>query len=544
MNTPNSPSAPAPTLPAPSSPEQYLSLVFNSAANMMALFQVEGETALRLISFNRAYLKVIRSAGYPLESSDLIGKTLDDLFSNVFRFERDDRERHFARYHEVIAANQPVYYEEVHDTPNGRYFGETTLSPVSAAGGACAFVLFSSTDVTERRRSEDIRRQLESQLQQAQKLQAIGTLAAGIAHDFNNIITAILGNAQLLQLDLPPGGPLGSCVQHIIDGSHRARDRIQQILTFSRQQRQERREGRLQPVIAAVVSALRGTLARPIEIRTDLLADEPAILMDASQVQQALMNLCVNSAQAMGAAAGTLTLRQTLVAPDQAFRRAHPHAAARQYVRLQIGDTGHGMDASTVQRLFEPFFTTKGPGEGTGLGLAVVHGIVGAHDGAIEVASDPGKGTVFSIFFPALEPIAPPLIPTSTPAGPARRAAGHEHVLFVDDEEAVRQLGKPILERFGYRVTMLADGPSVLELLRQHPGEVDAIVSDLNMPGMTGIELGYAVQRLQPGLPFLVMTGYGDSGHADALTGHQVLAKPFTLDELANAVRTAINRAK
>jgi PAS domain-containing protein len=153
MNTPKSSSAPDPTLPAPSSPEQYLSLVFNSAANMMALFQVEGQGVLRLISFNRAYLQVVQSAGYPLESSDLIGKTLDDLFSNVFRFDRDDRERHFARYREVVAANRPVHYEEIHDTPNGRYYGETTLSPVGAAGGACAFVLFSSTDVTERRRS-------------------------------------------------------------------------------------------------------------------------------------------------------------------------------------------------------------------------------------------------------------------------------------------------------------------------------------------------------------------------------------------------------
>jgi PAS domain S-box-containing protein len=543
MNPQDSPAGQVAALPPPTSPEQYLSLVFNSAANMMSLFQLEGDSVLRLISFNRAYLKVVQSAGYPVEAGDLIGKTIDELFTSVFRFNADDCKRHLARYREVLATNRPVSYEEVHDTPNGRYYGETTLSPVQAANGACVFVLFSSNDVTERRRSDEIRRQLEAQLQQSQKLQAIGTLAGGIAHDFNNIITAIMGNAQLLQLDLPPGSSLESCAHHIVRGSERARDLVQKILTFSRQQRQERKEGRLQPVINSLMSLLRGMVPKDIDIRAELPPEEPAILMDAGQVHQMLLNICINAAHAMRSRGGTLTFREAVIVPDERFKQAHPRADAARYVRLQVIDTGHGMDAHTLQRIFEPFFTTKGPGEGTGLGLAVVHGIVGAHDGVIEVESTPGKGAVFSLYFPALEAVAQQIGQTSIPGAARRRASGSEHILFVDDEEQVRLLGKPMLERFGYRVSVSHDGPSALELIRSHGAEFHAVISDLSMPGMNGIELAREAQRLQPDLPFVIMTGYGEANQANSVGARQILAKPFTIDELAAVVRAALNRS-
>jgi PAS domain S-box-containing protein len=487
---------------------------------------------------------VVRAAGFQVDAEDLIGRTPQELLRDVFQFDPDDVALTLSRFQRALSASQPLAYEEVHTIRGAKHYGETTLSPVLDAAGACAFILFSSNDVTERRRAEEAltrsvesRRQLETQLQQAHKLQAIGTLAGGIAHDFNNILTAIMGNAELLQFDLPPAGRAGEYAREIVEASHRARDLIKQMMAFSRQQRQERARGRLGPVIAAVVRLLHSTLPRNIEIRTELPADEPDVLMDPAQMQQVLMNLCMNAAHAMRTNGGRLTMRETAVVPDEQFLWAHPHLPAGQHVCLQVSDSGQGMDAPTVQRIFEPFFTTKGPGEGSGLGLAVVHGIVGGHDGAVAVDSTPGVGTTFSIYLPVLEGVRP--APAPVPSAPT---AAQGHILFVDDEDSVRHLGKPILERFGYQVTALADGPAALEYLRSNPGKVNAVVSDFSMPGMNGLDLARQALCLQPGLPFVIMTGYAETGEARALGIGQILAKPFTIAAMAEAVRAALKR--
>jgi signal transduction histidine kinase len=531
MDFPPAPAVEDPAVPAPSASEQYLSLIFANAANMMALFRVEPGPVLTLISLNPAYLRVVRAAGYPIEARDLIGRRLEELFANVFRFSSDDIALVMGRYRRAVAASEPVSYEEIHDTPNGRSFGETTLSAIRAGDGSCAFILFSSTDVTERRRADETRRQLEAELQQAHKLQALGTLAGGVAHDFNNIVTAIMGNAQLLEAALPPGSRTAVFAQQIVEASQRARDVVRQVLTFSRQQPPERAEGRLQPIVKAVLGLLRPTWPANIEVRTEFPAPEPAVLIDAGQIHQVLMNLCLNSAHAMRARGGCLTIRETVVGCDDPFRVAHPHASATRHVLLEVGDTGHGMDEETRQRVFEPFFTTKGPGEGTGLGCAVVHGIVGAHDGIVEVASRSGEGATFSVYLPIMVPAAPA----------AGAASGH--ILFVDDEEAVRSLGKSILERYGYRVTLLPDGPAALALLRAAPGTVAAVVTDFSMPEMNGMDLAREAQRLEPRLPFVIITGNAESSLLQPGELQQILAKPFAVSDLAKAVRGALERA-
>jgi signal transduction histidine kinase len=541
MDFPPAPAVEETVASAPPASEQYLSLIFANAANMMALFRVEPGPVLTLISLNPAYLRVVRAAGYPVEAGDLVGRRLEELFADVFRFSSDDIALVMGRYRRAIAASEPISYEETHETPNGRYYGETTLSAVRAGDGSCAFILFSSTDVTERRRADETRRQLEAELQQAHKLQALGTLAGGVAHDFNNIVTAIMGNAQLLEAALPPGSRTAVFAQQIVEASQRARDVVRQILTFSRQQPPERAEGRLQPIVKAVLGLLRPTWPANIEVRTEFPEPEPAVLIDAGQIHQVLMNLCLNSAYAMRAEGGCLTIRVTVVGCDEPFRLAHPHASATRHVLLEVGDTGHGMDEQTRQRVFEPFFTTKGPGEGTGLGCAVVHGIVGAHDGIVEVASAAGQGATFSVYLPVLVPAGKPAAGDSA-AKPAAKAAGH--LLFVDDEEAVRALGKSILERYGYQVTLLPDGPAALAHLRAAPGTVAAVITDFSMPEMNGIDLAREAQRLEPRLPFIIITGNAESSLLQPGELQQILAKPFAVSELEKVVRGAIERAQ
>ena len=540
MDFPQAPAVEETASSAPSASEQYLSLIFTNAANMMALFRVGPGPVLTLISMNPAYLKVVRSAGYPVEPKDLVGRRLEDLFATVFRFSSDDTALVMGRYRRAVAASEPITFEETHDTPNGRYYGETTLSGVRAADGTCAYILFSSTDTTERRRADDTRRQLEAELQQAHKLQALGTLAGGVAHDFNNIVTAIMGNAQLLEAALPPGSRTAVFAQQIVEASQRARDVVRQILTFSRQQPPERVEGRLLPIVKAVLSLLRPTLPANVEIRTELPEHDPAVLIDGGQIHQVLLNLCLNSAHAMRVSGGCLTVRLSVVGSAEPFRLAHPHSSATRHALLQVCDTGHGMDAETMQRVFEPFFTTKGPGEGTGLGCAVVHGIVGAHDGLVEVASESGKGTTFSVYLPIMVPAATPGSGSAAnPRGPGAAA----HILFVDDEEAVRSLGKSILERYGYQVTLLADGPAALTHLRAAPGTVSAVVTDFSMPEMNGLDLAREAQRLEPDLPCVIITGNAESSLLQPSRLQQILPKPFAVGDLGKAVKSALEQA-
>jgi two-component system cell cycle sensor histidine kinase/response regulator CckA len=414
------------------------------------------------------------------------------------------------------------------------FYGETSTK-LLPDGRLLAMV----RDITERKQAEEQRRKLEEELRQAQKLQAIGTLAGGIAHDFNNILAAILGNAQLLNMQLPPGHEGQAKVSQILVASNRAKDLVQQILMFSRQREQERRVLLLSPVVAEATRLIEVTLPPTVRLELNAPRDLPPVLADPTQIHQVVVNLCTNAVHAMRQGGGTLQVSLSAVALPQESPGSKPTLPAGRYLCLRVADTGHGMDAATLQRIYEPFFTTKAVGDGTGLGLAVVHGIVESHHGAITVSSHSGQGTTFRLYFPVHE-AAPPAAP-AIPDTPGR--GRDQHILFVDDEGPIIEVAKVMLPRLGYRVTTCARPREALEVLQKNAADIDLLMTDFSMPEMNGIDLIRAAIRIKPTLPTVLLTGYGrpiDSKASVGLNISEVINKPFTMENLASAIHGAL----
>ena len=398
-------------------------------------------------------------------------------------------------------------------------------------------------DITERKRAEDERRSLEMQLRESQKMESIGTLAGGIAHDFNNILGAIVGNAALARGDLPPGHPAHESLQQIAKASARARDLIQQILAFSRRQPQERVWQPLRPLVEESLKLLRTTLPARVELQTRL-SDAPMVVFgDGTQIQQVLMNLCTNAWHALTDDTGTITVGLDEVRLDAAAARAAGAPAPGRYAHLWVRDTGSGMDAQTRSRIFEPFFTTKPPGRGTGLGLSVVHGIVAAHQGAITVDSAPGQGSTFHLYFPAQTDAQ--AAPEGAPAPPLDLVGHGEHVLYVDDDEVMVLMVERLLQRAGYRTTCCRTAQDALAALRAAPQSFDAVVTDYNMPGATGLEIAQAVAQMRPGLPVIVSSGYVSEelrAGAARVGARHLLRKEHTFEDLPPLLRRVLAR--
>jgi two-component system, cell cycle sensor histidine kinase and response regulator CckA len=348
------------------------------------------------------------------------------------------------------------------------------------------------------------RRQLEEQLRQAQKMEAIGTLAGGVAHDFNNILAIINGYTELLKLSLADRPEFNEHLNAVAAAGARAAGLVRQILTFSRREQTRREQMQLAPVIEEAVKFLRATIPSTIEIDLHLATDVPTVLADATEVHQVIMNLGTNAWHAMSGRAGKLDVRLEPFIVDHELAAHTPQLQEGRYARLSVSDSGDGMDQATLSRIFEPFFTTKVAGEGTGLGLSVVYGIMQSHDGAITVYSKPRIGTTFRLYFPAHlseGPIAE-IQATATPSG-----AG-ECVLFVDDEAPLARLGKAILERLKYSVEARTDVIEALELIRTEPGRFDIVITDQTMPSMTGIDFARHIGNIRPDLPIILTTGY------------------------------------
>ncbi len=414
------------------------------------------------------------------------------------------------------------------------FYGETTTKQLPD-GRILAMV----RDITERKQAEEQRRKLEEELRQAQKLQAIGTLAGGIAHDFNNILAAILGNAQLLNMQLPAGHEGQAKVSQILIASNRAKDLVQQILMFSRQRDQERRVIHMASIVMEATRLIEVTLPPGVRLEINCPRELPPVLADPTQIHQVIVNLCTNAVHAMRQQGGTLHVSLSTEVLSGEGRGAKPTLAAGRYLCLQVADTGHGMDAATLQRIYEPFFTTKAVGEGTGLGLAVVHGIVESHHGAITVSSRAGEGTTFRLYFPVHETAAPVAPAPSDLPGPGR----DQHILFVDDESPIIEVARVMLPRLGYRVTACNRPREALEVLRKNSADIDLLMTDFSMPDMNGIDLIRAAILLKPSLPAVLLTGYGRSIDTKAAVGlniSEVVNKPFTMENLASAIHGAL----
>lgn len=384
-------------------------------------------------------------------------------------------------------------------------------------------------DTTARRRAE------ESQLR-SQKMEALGTLAGGIAHDFNNILLAIAGNVKLAIADLPQDHPVQGSLGEIDKASARATDLVRRILTFSRQQEPRREVASLQPIIEEAMRLIRPTLPTMVDIRMQLAADAPPVSIDPIQIHQIIMNLATNAAHAIGARGGLIEVTLDTATIDPQSTLSAGTLLPGRYARLTVSDNGAGMDKQTRERMFDPFFTTKPAGQGTGLGLSVVHGIVKNLGGAICVYSQPGKGTTLQIYFPAVEPgDTGPQIRQLT-AAPGRG----ERVLYVDDEESLVFLATRVLQRLGYQVHGCTSPVQALSELRANPRNFDAVITDLSMHPMSGFELARALLEIRPDLPILMTSGYvrtEDRENARQCGIRDFILKPDTIEELSHALQ-------
>jgi len=387
-------------------------------------------------------------------------------------------------------------------------------------------------DLTERRK-------MEVQFRQAQKMESIGQLAGGIAHDFNNILSAIVGNLYLVKQDAPKDPHLLEHLENISIATQRATDLVKQILTFSRQNKPEREPVKLNHVVLEALKLLRASVPANIRIKTEL-TETPIVLANITAVHQVIMNLGTNAWQAMRDEAGVLKVEMNVLEVDEDFAKTRPDLHPGRYVQLSVSDTGCGMDRATLDRIFEPFFTTKGVGEGTGLGLAVVHGIMKSHDGCVSVYSHPGEGTQFHLYFPVIETevVVPELAIAPIPRGQG------EHILFVDDEEILASIGKKILERLGYKVTMKTNALEAIAAVRDQPEAFDLVITDLTMPVMDGAKLGRQLLQIQPHLPIIITTGYTGvmtAGKIQQLGFRELMPKPTTARVLGETVNRILH---
>lgn len=386
------------------------------------------------------------------------------------------------------------------------------------------------------------RRQAEERLWQAQKMEAIGGLAAGVAHDFNNMLAVIVGNAELALDDITEQSPREN-IKQILNASKRSRDLVRQILTFSRKGQGERRPLKLVEIVEETTRLLRGSLPTNIKLETRIDDDSAPVLADPSQVQQVLMNLSRNAVHAMGEDGGTLTISLSGVTFDEQNGLPDPDLEPGRYVKLAVRDTGTGIPDEICHRVFDPFFTTKGPGEGTGMGLAVAFGIVKSHLGAITVESEVGKGTTFNVFFPESRESFDEEERFQTAGLPK----GDESILVVDDEPSVLNVVSKTLTRLGYEVTTASGGLEGWRRFADNPDVFDLILADQVMPEMTGMRLVEKMLKIRSDLPIILFTGYSATvspEKAQAAGVRGFLMKPVMKEQLADTVRRVLDSRK
>lgn len=397
-----------------------------------------------------------------------------------------------------------------------------------------------SKDITAQRKEEMGRQALERQLRQAQKMESIGTLAGGIAHDFNNILFPIMGYTQMVMKYLPDEKELKGYLEEILKSTERARDLVDQILTFSRQTEEELKPLRIQPIIKEALKLLRSSLPTTIEIQREIDQNCGSVLADPTQIHQVIMNLCTNSYQAMRKEGGQLTvtlLEKKITAQD---RLQNPKLNQEVYLCLTVQDTGLGMDEVTLERIFEPYFTTKKAGEGTGLGLPIVHGIVTSCEGHIQVQSTPGVGTSFTIYLPEVTDdvsFADNNVKKLMPQG-------KENVLVIDDEIAIVELEKEMLEKLGYTVETCTDSSKALDIFRKKAGIFDLVITDQTMPKKTGAELSHELLQIRPDIPIILLTGFSEIISEEQIKSigiKRYLKKPMVMEEFAETVRQVLD---
>ena len=466
-------------------------------------------------------------AGY--DGTEAIGR-----HSRIIRSDKHDR-AFFRDMRDTLAGGQVWSGRITNKRKDGSlYETETTISPVRNKSGAVINYVSIHRDITRQVK-------LERDLRQAQKMEAIGTLAGGIAHDFNNILTAIVGYAEIARFTLAQADPVRRNLDQVLNASTRATELVKRILAFSRQTEQKHQPVPIVSVVKEALKLLRPSLPTTIEIRNEILLslEEGVIFADPTEIHQVLMNLCTNAAHAMRANGGVLLVRLSCTLVHDSQNPLYPDLEPGPYVCVSISDTGHGIDPAVMERIFDPYFTTKSIGEGTGLGLSVVQGIVRTYGGAITVHSEPGEGTTFEVFLRSMEKQTP----TGTEAGQAL-PVGAERILFVDDEAILAELGKELLESLGYKVVAKTNSLEALETFRADPHGFDLVITDMTMPSLRGEELAREIIALRPGMPIILCTGYSElinETQAREMGIREFVMKPYMVANFAETIRKSLN---
>lgn len=485
------------------------------------------DSAGRIQSYNRRFAEMWHLPEAVLATHD------DDLALSHALPQLQDPEAFLAQVRELYA--RPL--AESFDTlllKDGRTFER--FSRPQILNGAPAGRVWSFRDVTARVRAEEQRARLEASLRLAKRLESLGTLAGGVAHDFNNLLGGMCGYVEITKERLPEDHAVQPTLGLALELGQRARELMRKILTFSQQTESDFRTVDLAAVVAEGLSLSRFTLPAGAELHTHFASHCPRIAADATQLHQVVLNLCTNAAHALPDQGGRIDVTVATAPLPPSLAVAHPLLADGPVVRLAVTDNGCGMDAATLERIFEPFFTTKGPGKGTGLGLSVVHGIVSAHSGAIDVRSERGRGTTFELYFPALKVE----MPTGSDAASADQARGFEEtILWVDDNPATGQVIEHLLITSGFHVVYCNSSPDALARFQAAPDQFDLLLTDLSMPDLDGQGLAQAVLAIRPNLPVLVVTGMVDAEQVEALQAagiSAVIFKPVRREDLARSI--------
>ncbi|MCP3932681.1 MAG: response regulator [Bacteroidetes bacterium] len=511
--------------------ESLFSQMFEQSTTSMCLYEPDG-TIYRVNSeFCRMFgveNNVIMDAGYNvLKDQAIIDAGIAPILRELFD---ETKTQSWEINFDIDTASKST---EIPTSKTGRIFLEVNGYPVLNHHGDLEYVVLQHYDITKRK-------ELETNLQQAHKMESIGTMAGGVAHDFNNILSIIVGNSELALDDIPKWNPAHLNIEQIKDASLRAAGIVKQLLSFSRQSDQELNPVGIKAVMKDSLRFLRSTIPTTVEIREDIMATDETILADPIQINQVIMNLCINASQAMEETGGVLEIKIEKKSLSEEPADHYTDLAPGDYVKIVVSDSGPGIDPEIIGRIFDPYFTTKEMGKGSGMGLSVVHGIVTSHNGAIAVDSKLGKGSTFTILFPVI---------TQKPAMKVETTdeirGGNEKILFVDDEQAVVSMAGQILERFGYKVTTETNPAAALELFQLNPDDFDLVITDMTMPQMTGLKFSERMKEIRPDIPVIISTGYSSLIDKESAQEKGIAAyvmKPIVKSELSKTIRAVLDK--
>ncbi len=502
--------------------DEKLRAILAAVPDLMIVLDREGRM-IEIFTGNPALLIA------PLE--DLLGRSIHEVMPEERSWPIQDV------IDRTLNTGESQYYEYDLETEDGiKWFAGRT---VSFKYKNLDHVFWSVRDISELKQAESDRQKIESQLRQSKKMESIGTLAGGIAHEFNNILGIMIGNTELAMDDVPDWNPAIQNLEEVKIAGLRAKDVIQQLLSFSRKSDQKRKLVKISPIIKDALKFLRSSLPTSIDIKKNILDDTGIILANPTQVHQVMINLCTNSVHAMSEKGGTLEVSLSVVEFDKNEANQDIRFNQGRYVKITVSDTGHGIAKEHLDKIFDPYFTTKEINKGSGIGLSVVHGIVKNYDGVISVESEYQKGTTINVFLPvvekkiALEEETNTIIPK-----------GNERILFVDDEISIVNMVHQILERLGYEVTTKTSSTDTLELFRTRPDHFDLIISDMTMPNMMGDRLAKEMLKIRPDIPIILCTGYSDrvdDEKTKSIGARAYVMKPVVKSELAKTIRKVLD---